>query len=376
MARAANSTAAFPLYLHKASGHWCKTIKGRRHYFGKDKSAALEKWHKQKDDLLAGRKPNVNDSKIVTVGYCCNYLLTKKQKLVDSGDLSIRQYNDLKAMAEFTIDHFGRNRSVASLSPDDFGELRAKMVQRWAPSGLVARIGNIRQIFRFAYNNGIVEKEVRFGDQFSIPSKRIRRKARNDRGERMFEPETIRLFLDEASPALHAFILLGVNAGTGNADIARMEHHHIDLERGWLIYPRGKTQVKRRAKLWPETCRAVRVAIESQPKSKKHQNLVFVTQRRNPWSKPDGSACSLSQAFIELTKSLDIYERGKGFYTLRHVCETIGGECKDQVAVDYVLGHDNGSMAHEYRERISDERLEAVADTIYAWLFKSGGKAR
>lgn len=192
----------------------------------------------------------------------------------------------------------------------------------------------------------------------------------------MFEPEEIRLLLEEASPSMRAFIFLGVNTGIGNADIARMEHHHIDLELGWLNYPRGKTQVKRRAKLWPETCQAVRVAIDSQPKSKKYQHLVFVTQRRNPWSKPDGSACSLSQAFIKLTKLLDIYERGKGFYTLRHVCETIGGDCKDQVAVDYVLGHDNGSMAHEYRERISDERLEAFADTIYAWLFKSGGKAR
>lgn len=376
MAPATNSAAAFPLYLHKASGHWCKTIKGRRHYFGKNKSAALEKWHKQKDDLLAGKKPTSSDSTVTTVGYCCNYLLTRKQQLVDSGDISIRQFNDLKTMAAFTVDHFGRNRSVASLAPDDFGELRAKMVKRWAPSGLVARIGNIRQIFRFAYRNGIIENEVRFGDQFSIPSKRIRRKARNDRGERMFEPDVIRLLLKAANPALRAFILLGVNTGIGNADIARMEHHHIDLELGWLDYPRGKTQVKRRAKLWPETCQAVRDALQSQPNSKKHQHLVFVTRFRRPWSKPDGSACSLSQAFIKLTKSLEVYEQGKGFYTLRHVCETIGGECKDQVAVDYVLGHDNGSMAHEYRERISDERIEAVADTIHSWLFKSGGKAR
>ena len=44
-----------------------------------------------------------------------------------------------------------------------------------------------------------------------------------------------------ASPHLTAFILLAVNTGIGNTDIALMEHKHIDLDGGWLDYPRGKT---------------------------------------------------------------------------------------------------------------------------------------
>ena len=51
------------------------------------------------------------------------------------------------------------------------------------------------------------------------------------------------------------------------------------------------------------------------------------------------------------------------------VFETIGGEARDQVAVDYIMGHVDTSMANAYRERISDERLSAVVEHVRKWLF-------
>ena len=78
----------------------------------------------------------------------------------------------------------------------------------------------------------------------------------------------------------------------------------------------------------------------------------------------------LSQAFRKLLKKLDINgRRGLGFYTLRHVFETVAGEAKDQVAVDAIMGHVDPSMMPEYRERISDERLRAVVEHVRNWLF-------
>ena len=52
------------------------------------------------------------------------------------------------------------------------------------------------------------------------------------------------------------------------------------------------------------------------------------------------------------------------FYALRHTFETIGGESKDQVAVDLIMGHTDPSMAGHYRERIDDARLKAVTDHV------------
>jgi integrase len=59
----------------------------------------------------------------------------------------------------------------------------------------------------------------------------------------------------------------------------------------------------------------------------------------------------------------------RGFYALRHTLETIGGETRDQVAVDAIMGHVRDDMASVYRERISDERLKAVSDRVHRWLY-------
>jgi len=81
----------------------------------------------------------------------------------------------------------------------------------------------------------------------------------------------------------------------------------------------------------------------------------------------------------KLLQVLNVHRRGLNFYALRHTTETIGGEARDQVAVDHIMGHVRDDMASVYRERISDDRLRAVTDHVHHWLFppekkKRGGK--
>jgi integrase len=70
---------------------------------------------------------------------------------------------------------------------------------------------------------------------------------------------------------------------------------------------------------------------------------------------------------------LELHRRGLGFYALRHTFETIGGEFRDQVAVNAIMGHVDASMAAVYRERISDGRLKAVVYHVYSWLYPTVG---
>ncbi len=70
----------------------------------------------------------------------------------------------------------------------------------------------------------------------------------------------------------------------------------------------------------------------------------------------------------KLLISLGLYRHRVGFYSLRHSFETIGGESRDQVAVDHIMGHARDDMASVYRERISDERLMAVVEQVRQWL--------
>lgn len=364
------ATAEFPLYLHKASGHWCKTIRRKRHYFGKDRQAAFERWIKERDDLLAGRTPQ-KDGKVVTVAEVCNYCLTKKAQRVEDGDLSQRQFNDLKTMAEFLVEHFGRNRSVATITIEDWGALRRKMAKRWAPSGLVSRIGNIRHFFAFGYENDFIDRPMKYGDQFKLPSKKRRRKARAEKGKRLFTAAEIQKLLKHASPHLTAFLLLGINSGSGNADIAKLKHKDIDLTSGWLDCLRPKTHEPRRAKLWKETCDAIREAVENQPVSRRNdtRDLVFLTRLKQPWSNPNTSTCALAQAFRKLANEAGVYEPGKTFYALRHTFETVAADTKEQAAIDWAMGHEDGHIRSAYREEVSDESLERVADYMHEWLF-------
>jgi integrase len=69
-----------------------------------------------------------------------------------------------------------------------------------------------------------------------------------------------------------------------------------------------------------------------------------------------------------MMNALGMKRPGVSFYALRHVFETIGGESRDQVAVDAIMGHSDESMAGRYRERISDERLKAVTEHVRKWL--------
>ena len=67
-------------------------------------------------------------------------------------------------------------------------------------------------------------------------------------------------------------------------------------------------------------------------------------------------------------------QRGHTFYALRHTFETIGGESRDQVAVDAIMGHSRDDMASVYRERIGDDRLRAVVEHVRQWLRGKSGQ--
>jgi integrase len=150
--------------------------------------------------------------------------------------------------------------------------------------------------------------------------------------------------------------------------VGRLPLSALDLDAGWVEFPRPKTGINRRAKLWPETVAAIREALAIQPSA---GGLVFVMKDGARWAREDTNN-PVSRTMGRLLERLGINGR-RNFYCLRHTFETIGGESRDQVAVDHVMGHAPraGDMASVYRERISDERLIAVADHVRQWLFGS-----
>ena len=190
----------------------------------------------------------------------------------------------------------------------------------------------------------------------------------------MFEAEELRRMIAAAGQPMKAMLLLAANCGFGNTDVATLPLSALDLEAGWVRYPRPKTGVERRAPLWPETVEALREALAKRPTPKDEADaaLVFITRYGKRWAK-DTTDNPVSKETRKLLDSLGI-NGSRNFYSLRHGFETVGGESRDQAAVDLIMGHARDDMASAYRERISDERLKAVTDHVHAWLYGTSTK--
>jgi integrase len=368
----------FPLFPH-ATGRWAKKIRQKLHYFGKwdDPQAALDRWLDQKDDLLAGRTPRPKADG-VSVADACNEFLGVKQDRLDSGELSAASFRDYFEVAKLVIEFFGRNRLVDDLSPTDFSRFRARMAKKHGVHRMSKNITVTRMICRFAYESELIEKPVRFGPTFKIPSKKAKRKSDREGGKKYFDSSELRSILDASSQPMRAMILLGINAGYGQTDVANLPRSAIDLDSGWIDFPRPKTEINRRCPLWPETVDALREAAEHRgtPKSEADVDCVFISKygnrlvRMTPNDTPAkrSHVDSIGPAFKRLAASVGVNDR-RGFYALRHTFETVAGESKDQVAVDAIMGHVDPSMASNYRHSISDERLRAVVDVVRNWLW-------
>jgi integrase len=362
----------FPLYPHPA-GYWAKKIRGRMFYFGRwedGPDAALDEYLKRKDDLHAGRTPREERDEL-TVKDAVNAFLAARRARVEAGELTERSWQEYRQGALLAAATFGKRRRVADLTSADFARLRKRMAERWGPLRLGVMVAYVRSIFKYAWEAGLLERPVTFGPDFVKPSKKVLRLHRAKQGARLFRPEEVRRMLAAAGPQLRAMILLGINGGLGNTDCARLSQDVLDLERGWLDYPRPKTGVARRIPLWPETVAAIREAVAARPAPHhaRDAGLAFLTGYGRPWAR-DTSNSPLSRQFARLLHKLDINGRkGLNFYSLRHTFRTIADEARDQPACDMLMGHTRDDMASVYRERIGDDRLRAVAEHVRQWLF-------
>jgi integrase len=369
-AKPAKPYPEFPLTPHP-TGRWCKKIRGRIHYFGPwhDPDAALAKYLEQKDALHAGRAPRP-DPNALTVKDLCNQFLNAKQALVDAGELTRMTWGDYKTACDEILAAFGKGRLVSDIGPDDFARLRNKMARKWGPHRLSKTIQFVRCVFKHAYDAGLIDRATRFGPGFKRPSKKTLRLHRAKQGPKLFAAEEVRKLLEAASAQLRAMILLGINAGYGNADCGTLPLSALDLDGGWMCFPRPKTGIDRRCPLWPESAQAIKEALAVRPEAKKpeHAGLVFITRCGDSWhtGTVDGP---LSREFGKLLRRLGIKGRtGLGFYSLRHTFRTIADESKDSVACDFIMGHEIPHMSSVYRERIDDGRLRAVAEHVRRWL--------
>lgn len=369
---------AFPLWLHSATGQWAKKIRGKVYYFGTDQDKALAKYTREREDLEAGRTPRAVKPNDVTLKDLCNHFITNAQSKRDAGEITARTYQDYYKTCELILEQLGKTLVVDQIRPNDLMQLRRWLSARRSTVSLGNDIGRIRVVFNYAFNSGLVDRPVRFGD-FRRPAKRVFRRQKASQEPKMFEPAEITTLIGAANQQFAAMILLGINCGLGNSDCAKLEFRHLDLEKGWLDFPRPKTGIKRRCPLWPETVAAIKSYLERRhdPKDPAHNRLVFITKYRGPWSVETSTRNPISAEFRKLLDSTGLYRPRRTFYALRHTFQTIADEVGDYLGTKIVMGHVDDSISGTYRERFPDTKLLSITDHVHAWLFppedKKGG---
>jgi integrase len=385
----------FPLFPH-ATGRWAKKVKGRFVYFGKvaDDPAgkkALDLWLDQRDDLLAGRKPRATADG-ATVRELANAFLNAKNALVDTHEMTPRRWSDLYSVCQKLTAVFGKGRQVDDLQADDFEKLRASFAKTHGLATLHADLTRVRSIFNWGVAQRLIADRS-YSKLIVRPSVTALRRDRFSKPKRVFSQPELSALIDGAEQPMRAMIMLAINCGYGNGDVALLTTDHLDLKGGWSDMPRPKTGAPRRMKLWTETVAAVKAALALRPKTedKTLADRVFITAKGLGWEarakRPGKTADAprigyednpVSKQFAKLLTACKIRRGGNGFYTLRRMFETIGGGCLDQVAVDYAMGHipRASDMSAVYRQHIDDSRLEAVATHIHRWLFPPASKKR
>ena len=379
----------FPLFPH-ATGQWAKKIKGKMWYFGtwEDPDGALKRYNDEIHEIQGGRDPRRAGvaqvySDTLTVSELCGLFLERQESRVETGTVSNRHFSDCLKSCRFVVDHFGKFMRAAALRAADFQNLRAAFPPTWGPTKTGTEIQRIRSVFKWGAESELIPSLPNFGPDFKKPSKTVARRDQQQRqaargGKLDFSAEEVQNLLKASSGWLKACILLGINGGLGNADCGRLSTTFLDLDSGWYDLAREKTGIPRRFQLWPETIEAIRSAMSQRPIAKDDADdpLCFLTSHGRPiwWqsSKPNGEVylCdNLAKAFLKLCATCGITRFQRGFYSLRRTYETVAGASKDQVAVDYVMGHVDESMAAVYRQGIDDQRLIDVGQHVHKWLF-------
>ena len=385
--RVAKPRPDFPLFPH-ASGRWAKKVKGAMLYFGSTAGdpqgdAALAAWLEEKDYcLLYGRRPAKKTGGL-TVGELVDRLLNLKRLNIENKELSPLTFLAWHTVCAMVLKQFGAGRHVESLGPDDFDALFRAQISGKATGTRAQYITLVRGLFHFAFNEHqrLISSPVLLGQSFRLPKRSRSQRSIGD-GLRVFTPEQIHKLLAFVMWPSRAVILLGINCGFGNNDCATLTFNKLDLENGWHDHPRPKTKISRRCPLWPETITAIQHALRSRPRprDRAHSDLVFLTRTGRPYCgfSDQGEAESggqvewrnaLGASIRYALNKLDMRQGKLSFYALRHTFETVAGNAKDQVAVDYIMGHVTPGMGPNYRHEIADPRLQAVTDCVHDWLF-------
>lgn len=194
---------------------------------------------------------------------------------------------------------------------------------------------------------------------------------------KFYTVEQVTTLVGDASPLLRACIMLALNTGATQVDVATLEHSHISKS-GDLSRPRNKTGIDSAYVLWPETIAALR-EVQTKPKDSK---LVLLSESGKPLVresfKDDGRVVkvdSINSMFKNLLKRTGMDGLGLAFKHFRKTSANLLAQKYPPHVTDKFLAHiSNGMRKHYAKEHMTDEYREALEYLRTAYNLNGGEK--
>lgn len=419
-ALAASAEGLTPHYRKGKHVGWSKTIRGETRWICSVNAAptaesadriyrsrSTELWGEAAQDEVS---ESAADAEVLEV---INLFLYRRQQRVDAAKMERSTFEEYKSIltdfADFSgdgdaavqgrIDGRGRigEARLRRLTPENFDDYAASLAKRFGLHRRNKYIIVVRMMFKWASNNAGTDFVPPYGDEFSPARRSEFRRARNKRNKtdpETFTPEEVRTLLAgrrieyklrktvqarlvRSSPQMRAMILLALNAGYHNKDMATMPLSVAEglLKNPWLEYSRGKTGAERRAWIWPETVTAIEKYLRVRPTpAEQFKDLLFLTRFGKPYlaEKRSGKSSKwlrkdmIGNRLGELMDRLGMRRQGRRFRAFRKTYRTTASEIGDEMVIDLTMGHADSidDMRSIYTVTVLDRKLKRVSEHV------------
>lgn len=310
--------------------------------------------------------------------------LAERRLAVMAGQLDHSSYaSDKYRLSAFQV--FCEKRGATELSTVVSAEnldayrsraLKALAKGRLAPASVKHALRTVKALLIWAYDKEKLENLPRTLNKYAqvtLPAP----------SPQFFTDLEVRQLYEAGTDEMKLYILLGLNCGYTQKDIAKLEHSHIDWQKGMIVRARSKTRQPQEHKLWPQTCDLLR-QLATVPKT---SQLALLTEGGQPLVRlsirEDGTPSrtdAIGHAFNVLKEKLNQARKEREpkislpFKCFRKTgADRIAKHYQDKpFLVDLYLAHASSGMRKHYAKQHYDELHKATdwLGTVYA--FASG----
>lgn len=311
-----------------------------------------------------------------TVGGNVRRWLAERRREVDRGNLSASRYDSLRTALDAFSGFVGDTKPVEAIDEQTLANYREALLSKVHDpdkkfSAITARdhLQAVRQLVNSLWERRLLDlpRNLRSRDMTISP---------DVSAIEVFTLEDIAAIIGRANDRTQLYVLLALNTGMTQADIAGLRHDQIDLDAGIVTRKRGKTARFKTVptvtyKLWPRTAELLRASISG------HAELALTNLKGEPLQSKAFNAKgelakidNIRSAFERVTRSLGIR---LGFKALRKTAATaLGSHAEHGRYAQHFLGHAPRTVADRHYVRPSQEAFDAAVSWLGAALGIAG----